>query len=60
MMISMQVACGCAESPQPMEQDNIWDGESEGGWTEGRRYTWTCMTCGNVICVNLNILEEEE
>jgi len=60
MMFSMQVACGCGEVPQPMDPGKNWDAGSAGGFTEGRRYTWYCMSCGNVVCINLNILEEEE
>ena len=60
MLFSMQVACGCGETPQPMDPDKNWDAPGIGGFTEGRRYTWYCMNCGNVVCINLNILEEEE
>jgi len=62
--ISMQVACGCDVDAQPMDilVDGIggpmmWDSM---GNNPGRRYVWQCMTCEHVICVNLNLLDEDE
>tara|TARA_R110001599_G_C12202328_1_gene655814 strand:+ start:312 stop:503 length:192 start_codon:yes stop_codon:yes gene_type:complete len=57
----MQVACGCHEDgPFPMEPGKIWDGEAVGGFTEGRRYVWTCANCGTHICVNMKLVDEDD
>ena len=58
---SMQVACGCGlTAPTGMDQLQCWDGEdSPSGFVEGRRYIWQCPSCGNQVCVNLNLLEVE-
>jgi len=56
---SMQVACGCGSNgPIGMDQLQSWDGEDNAaGFVEGRRYIWQCPSCGNQVCVNLNLLD---
>ena len=61
----MQVACKCKGSihggPEGMEQLQTWDGgDVEGGFIEGRRYIWRCPECHHQVCVNLQLLGEEE
>jgi len=59
---SMQVACGCEieEGPTGMDQLHIWDGEEHpSGFVEGRRYIWMCPACGNQVCVNMKLIEED-
>lgn len=69
VLISMQVACGCgmdAETqtghPSPCDPEANWYNEEElsGGLTAGQRYLWRCQSCGNVMCVNLRILDGDE
>ena len=59
---SMQVACGCGlNGPTGMDQLTSYDGEdSPAGFVEGRRYIWQCPSCGNQVCVNLNLLESQD
>ena len=60
MLISMQVACGCCETPQPMKQDAICHGEDEGGlYQKVTDILGIVCRCSNVIGINLNLLEEE-
>jgi hypothetical protein len=57
----MQVACGCGlNGPIGMDQLHIWDGEEHpSGFVEGRRYIWHCPECGNQVCVNMKLIEED-
>jgi hypothetical protein len=55
----MQVACDCQDQPSAMECGEIWDAEAVGGFTEGRRYVWTCNECGTSICINMKLVEED-
>jgi len=62
--ISMQMACDCGDTPQPMDilVDGVggpmmWDGM---GSNPGRRYVWQCITCDHVVCLNLNLLDGDE
>ena len=70
-LVSIQMACGCTmldmdpdARPQAMDVVHnvsgtpaIWDGE---GFQPGRRYVYQCMTCNHVVCLNLNLLEDED
>ena len=65
----MQVGCGCEMDPKNEEGRPVgmnpvasWDKVTEAseGFVKGRRYMWGCPLCGNVICVNLTLLDEEE
>lgn len=70
----MQVGCGCQMDPdvaevsssiagEPVGMDPVfsWDKTqpSIGGFVRGRRYMWQCPTCGNVVCINLTLLNED-
>ncbi len=58
---SMQVACGCGDNgPIGMDQLHIWEGlNNPSGFIEGRRYVWQCPGCGNQICINMKLIEED-
>lgn len=70
--ISIQVGCGCQMDPEnetgrPVGMNPVitWDGDTpnvdpDSGFVRGRRYMWDCPVCGNPICINLTLLDEEE
>lgn len=67
MLISMQVACGCALDAEtktgfisPCDSITTFDGGHQEGFVEGRRYLWRCQTCETTICVNLTLPEVKE
>lgn len=63
--ITIQMACGCDDAQaQPMDivvdtvgGSMMWDGL---GNNPGRRYVWQCQTCDHVVCLNLNLLDDDE
>jgi hypothetical protein len=70
--VSIQMACGCTmldmdpdARPQAMDviadpsgNRAIWDNDQ--GFHPGRRYVYQCTTCNHVVCLNLNLLGDDE
>ena len=39
----------------------IWDGQGiDDGFAPGRRYVWQCLKCNHIVCLNINLLDEDE